>query len=447
GKPYRLKANEGISFQGSNVLGLGFTMAPEEARALISKDPRNRDVLFPYLIGKDLNSRPDQSSSRWIINFRNWPLDRESAPPHYDGHVAADYPDCLAIVREKVKPQRDRLGLKKDASARGYAKRWWQHGRQAKELYAAIDGMERVLVTARVSRTSAFARVPCGWVYDAQVVAFVLCDVASFGVLQCCIHTCWAQKHASSMRTDLRYTPSDVFETFPMPAGLESVRDAAQAFEDQRSRLCRSTGKGLTKIVNQVNDVRVSEAPVVVLRDLLCTLNESVREAYGWDDLELDHGFHKTDQGVRFTVGPKARREILDRLLALNHQRYAVEVAAGLHKPKGRSGKKVKKTRKTRKKALKAATKTLFDLDPGPPRKNGHEPTVKLLEALRQATQPLGKSELVEAAGIEPKQWSAAINKLKADGQVEQIGERRGAICSTWPSAFSLLIAGRSEKG
>ena len=53
-------------------------MTPEEAKALIAKDRRNRDVLFPYLIGEDLNSRPDQSPSRWVINFKDWPLERVS---------------------------------------------------------------------------------------------------------------------------------------------------------------------------------------------------------------------------------------------------------------------------------------------------------------------------------------------------------------------------------
>ena len=78
GMPFRLKANEGKSFIGSYVLGMGFVMMPAEAQVLIAKDPRNRDVLFPYLIGDDLNSRPDQSPSRWVINFKDWPLERSA---------------------------------------------------------------------------------------------------------------------------------------------------------------------------------------------------------------------------------------------------------------------------------------------------------------------------------------------------------------------------------
>jgi hypothetical protein len=73
GKPQRLKANEGQSFIGSYVLGLGFTMPPDQAAALIRKDPRNKDVLFPYLNGQDLNTHPEQQAVRWVINFFDWP--------------------------------------------------------------------------------------------------------------------------------------------------------------------------------------------------------------------------------------------------------------------------------------------------------------------------------------------------------------------------------------
>ncbi len=70
-------------------------LEPSEAQALIQKDPRNKDVLFPYLNGEDLNSRPDQSPSRWVINFFDWPEEK-----------AREYPECFRIVEEKVKPER-----------------------------------------------------------------------------------------------------------------------------------------------------------------------------------------------------------------------------------------------------------------------------------------------------------------------------------------------------
>ena len=131
GKPFQLLANAGLSFNGSKVYGQGSVLEPEAAETLIAKDPRNRDVLFPYISGEDINSRPDQSPSRWVINFHDWSLVRAEA-----------YPDCMAIVREKVKPERDKLAFG-DATARDRARRWWQFGRPTINLYSAIAGMEQ----------------------------------------------------------------------------------------------------------------------------------------------------------------------------------------------------------------------------------------------------------------------------------------------------------------
>jgi hypothetical protein len=75
-------------------------------------------------------------------------------------------------------------------------------------------------------------------------------------------------------------------------------------------------------------------------------MDQAVAVAYGWDDLTLDHNFHETKQGIRYTISEAARREILDRLLQLNHQRYAEEVEAGLH-DKGKKKATKKKLNKS----------------------------------------------------------------------------------------------------
>src|SRR5204863_3821444 len=75
---------------------------------------------------------------------------------------------------------------------------------------------------------------------------------------------------------------------------------------------------------------------VVSLRNAHVEIDRAVADAYGWTDLDLGHGFHETKQGVRFTISEKARRDVLARLLALNHELYAEEVRRGLHDPKRR---------------------------------------------------------------------------------------------------------------
>ena len=74
GSPTRLDRERGIAFMGCIVLGMGFVLEPDEAEAWIDEDRRRtREVLFPYLNGEDLNSRPDCSASRWVIDFNDRP--------------------------------------------------------------------------------------------------------------------------------------------------------------------------------------------------------------------------------------------------------------------------------------------------------------------------------------------------------------------------------------
>lgn len=103
--------------------------------------------------------------------------------------------------------------------------------------------------------------------------------------------------------------------------------------------------EGLTKTYNRFHNPDETAADIQQLRELHIEMDNAVAAAYGWQDLELSHGFHQTKQGLRFTISETARREVLDRLLELNHQRYAEEVAQGLHdkgKKKGKSGGKKK---------------------------------------------------------------------------------------------------------
>jgi hypothetical protein len=105
--------------------------------------------------------------------------------------------------------------------------------------------------------------------------------------------------------------------------------------------------EGLTKTYNRFHDPQEMAEDIVQLRALHKEMDEAVARAYGWDDLDLGHGFHETRQGVRYTLCEEARREVLGRLLRLNHERYAEEVAMGLHEKgaKGKSRKGVKSRR------------------------------------------------------------------------------------------------------
>ena len=80
------------------------------------------------------------------------------------------------------------------------------------------------------------------------------------------------------------------------------------------------------------------------MRGLHVEMDRAVADAYGWGDLNLGHGFHETKQGLRYSISDDARREVLDRLLLLNHERYAEDVEQGLHDKK-KAKSQVKKQR------------------------------------------------------------------------------------------------------
>jgi hypothetical protein len=172
-------------------------------------------------------------------------------------------------------------------------------------------------------------------------IVFTYDDDAHLGVLSSAMHWWWAVSYSSTLETRIRYTPTDVFETFPQPGptqgGLWSqVNEAGRALDDFRSPLMIRTNLGLTKTYNRVHDPRELDPDIVHLRELHLQLDHAVRDAYGWSDLALDHSHWETPQGVRFTVSMAAKDELLDRLLELNHKRYADEVAAGLHDKKAK---------------------------------------------------------------------------------------------------------------
>lgn len=352
GNPYPLKANEGKSFIGSYVLGMGYILTPEEAQALIAKNARNRDVLFPYLNGEDLNSSPDQSPTRWVINYFDWPVEK-----------ARGYSDCFRIIEEKVKPERTRkkTGTDEFVLRKPLPQRWWIYAEKRPALYQRISGMERVLVRSRIANMHSMCWVPGRWVYNEKTVVFAGC---SFAVMQSNVHEVWARGYSSTLRTDMQYTPSDCFETFPFPdpsSGLEAIGERYHAC---RREIMLARKEGLTRSYNRFHDPEEASADIQKLRELHVEMDKAVAAAYGWSDLNLDHGFHETKQGIRYTISEDARREVLARLLRLNHERYADEVKRGLHDTKAkRPARKPKATAATRQSATAAVESTLFDLE------------------------------------------------------------------------------------
>ena len=384
--PEQLTANAKKSFQGSIVLGMGFTFDDRDSkgvatplsdmRRLVAKDPNNQESIFPYIGGEEVNTRPTHAYHRFVINFRDYPLRREGlgtcwqaaeedqrrewlrtgiVPVDYPEPVTADWPDLLEIVRTKVKPGRGKLT--KNAIGRKRAKFWWEYGSLAKELYTAIAGLDRVLVISRVGQQAAFTFVSSSSVYADSLIVFPFDACAAFCALQSRPHEIWARFFGSSMKDDLRYTPSDCFETFPFPENwtADPVLEAAGTeYYEFRAGLMVRNHEGLTKTYNRFHNPDERDPEIMTLRELHAEMDRTVLDLYGWSDIPtdceflLDYEIDEEEWGRRkkpwrYRWPDKVRDEVLARLLKLNAERAKEEARAG--KFAGRKNKKVRRTK------------------------------------------------------------------------------------------------------
>ena len=402
GFPFRLASNANKSFKGSDLMGAGFIISNETANSLIEKDSKNRDVVFSFMNGEDLHSTIDQSGTRSVICFFDWPLERKVGEV---GPVANDYPDALAIVKREVFPYRTARNADGIFTLRRpLPQKWWIFNCARAELYSTISNLSSVLVKAETTDTYAFTRISPGRIFSHALYIFAFSETEIFAVVQSSFHEAWARTYGSSMKRDLRYTPGTCFDTFPFPEHLAILSSIGNEYNNYRQKIMQSREEGLTKIYKRFHDQAQTFEDVRKLRALHRQLDTAVAAAYGWSDLAandgsaLGHDFHETKQGIRFTLAPVVRREVLDRLFTLNHQRYAEEVASGLHEKK-----KVKTARGKAAVAQSDSHEMSLDFDQSASTKPTSETVfaatliIGLLAEAQRQTTPLRMSRLKQA--------------------------------------------------
>jgi hypothetical protein len=311
GSPSRLRANASRMQKGVFLLGDGFIVDAPEAAGWISLDPRNRDVLRPLLNGDDVSSRPNLSASRWVIDFFGLSEER-----------AASYSAPFERVRTTVKPERDGNPRKPRRE------NWWLFAENAAGMRRAISELSEVLVISIVSKAVMPVRVEAGQVFTSALGVCASESHADQAVLSSAVHQLWAMTYGSTMETRVRYTPSDVFGTFPFPTPTDRLRNAGQLLDQVRRDIMTRRDLGLTKLYNLVNDRAIGDAmdaDVARLREIHVELDEAVIDAYGWSDLSVVHGFHTFGQMERWTLEGAVSGEVLDRLLEANRKRAAAE--------------------------------------------------------------------------------------------------------------------------
>ena len=335
--PVRLQANKDQSFQGSIVLGMGFTFddtdtkgvasSLSEMRRLIEKDPKNAEVIFPYIGGKEVNTSPGQKPHRWVIDLGE----------RSESECRQRWPDLMTILEVKVKPERSTKDGKKYPRM---VHEWWKYWNPRPKLYCAIAHRRYVLAVSRVGQRCAITALPARMVFADSLVIFPLDTHAAFCALQSRPHEIWARFFGSSMKDDLRYTPSDVFATFPFPrdwATDHALETAGEAYYSFRADLMRDNDVGLTKTYNRFHDPDQRCPAVAELRDLHAEMDRAVLDAYGWTDIpgeceffpehedDDDSGSRRKNRRYLYRWPTSVRDEVLGRLLELNAVRAREE--------------------------------------------------------------------------------------------------------------------------
>jgi hypothetical protein len=380
--PQRLIANQDKSFQGSIVLGMGFTFDDgntnatpiHEMHRLIEKYPRNQERIFPYIGGEEVNSSPTHTHDRYVLNFGE--MSEEEA---------REWPDLISIVEDKVKP--DRMKNNREY----YSRYWWQYGEKRIDLVRAIESLDRVLVTnAQASTHLGFIFYSPKVVFANSLNVFPLRNYSDFTVLQSSIHEVWARFFSSSMKDDLRYNPTDCFEPFPFPANWETnpeLESIGQEYYQFRAALMIRNNQGLTATYNRFHDPEEDDADILKLRQLHTQMDTAVLAAYGWTDISTTCEFRldyedEEPSDTQPTEGKRQRKkpwryrwpeathdEVLARLLELNQQRHEAEILGGKHaqkkakKPKAKGVKAEKLKGVTVKKQLNLIPPDVEQLD------------------------------------------------------------------------------------
>jgi hypothetical protein len=276
-------------------------------------------------------------------------------------------------VEEKVKPERTRQDESgKFKLRKPLPEKWWIYGEKRPGLYSTIAPIERVIAISIVSKYTGFAVSNVKQVFAYRTSVFPFSSFTYLALLQANIHESWAWKYSSTLEGRINYSPSDCFETFPFPACLRehstadtsALESIGREYYEHRRALMLDMQLGLTKTYNLFHDPGIvpgatdltvlesqlkkfrarigtteAAARIQTLRELHVKMDAAVLAAYGWTDLVLGHDFHAVDflpenDRVRFTISPQARREILKRLLELNHRYHAEEETAEETKPK-----------------------------------------------------------------------------------------------------------------
>jgi type II restriction/modification system DNA methylase subunit YeeA len=292
-----LPENANLCFLGV-MKGGPFDLTAEQAEQMLTaplnaNGKPNSDVVKRRLIGRDIVQRNQQG---WLIDFGEM---SESE--------AALYELPFEYVRRNVKPFRD---ANRD---RLMNENWWLHGRTRPAMRKALLGYKRCIVTPEVAKHRIFVWMSTDVVPDHTCHVIAREDDYAFGIIHSRGHEIWSLAQGASLEDRPRYSSARTFETypFPWPPGhepkdsplVEAIAEAARELVEKRDAWLSPPDASAEELKRRTLTNLYNARPSW-LAEAHRKLDTTVFAAYGWPVTLTD-------------------AELLERLLALNHERAA----------------------------------------------------------------------------------------------------------------------------
>ena len=301
-----LASNRLLASMGPALGSRGFVVTDDERQKLIGKDGINAETrILPLRNGKDLLGKP---RGVYAIDLQ----DMDTAD-----EVRRRVPASYQHLHDTVFPEREH---NKDEKLRRF---WWRFRRSNADCRAMLAGLPRFLVTVETAKYRTFFVQRERTLCEHGTISFGLDDTYFLGVMSCRIHITWALATGGTLEDRPRYNKTACFDPFPFPVATdtqqERIRELGEALDAHRkTQQIAHPGLTITGMYNVLEKLRSGEpltakdkkihddGLVSVLKKIHNDLDAAVFDAYGWPASLTDD-------------------EILERLVALNHERAAEE--------------------------------------------------------------------------------------------------------------------------
>lgn len=326
---YDLKTYEGNRSDGYKLMGEGFVLSEQERASLALADPTVMEIIHPYFGGDDVTDSINFSPDRWAIDFE----ERSEAE-------SRKWSGAFSRVEELVMP------FRKSQSGQIHQDCFWKYWDMRPGLRIAQSRLARYLVSASNSKYLVFRFQSGHTIFNQKTKVIFTDQYSAFAILQSTIHDAWARWRSGSRGAgSIAYSTSKALSTFPLPEleGNNTLEDIGAKYSEMRQESFDALSIGPTQFYNRFHADSDHDPHVEVVRVLRREMDTAVVHAYGWSDIDLQHGFHELphlpeSDRVRFTISETARLEVLRRLGVLNRRRYEEQAASLAAKPRASKG-------------------------------------------------------------------------------------------------------------